>query len=164
MQQKLAEPGVIEKFLQNPEEVDLVKSCFTGLYSLDPGFDREIINKVLANPYDYVMKPQREGGGNLLVNETMVNSLVEFSDKELSSYILMDRIKPVPHTAHFYRNGNWTIETAVSELGIYGAFIGDGENEHLNTVCGTLLRSKSSTKEDGGVSAGVAVLDSIYLV
>ena len=35
-----------------------------GLYSLDEGAENEvIIKKAIDNPADYVLKPQREGGG-----------------------------------------------------------------------------------------------------
>jgi glutathione synthase len=35
VQQALATPGVLEKFLTDPAKVDAVKDIFTGLYSLD---------------------------------------------------------------------------------------------------------------------------------
>lgn len=35
VQQTLAIPGVLEKFLTDPTKVDAVKEIFTGLYSLD---------------------------------------------------------------------------------------------------------------------------------
>lgn len=35
VQQKLAEPGVLEHFLDNDEDVAKVRSTFTGLYHLD---------------------------------------------------------------------------------------------------------------------------------
>ena len=37
-----------------------------GLYSLDEGAENEaIIQTAIDNPADYVLKPQREGGGQL---------------------------------------------------------------------------------------------------
>jgi glutathione synthase len=35
LQQVLATPGILEKFLTDPARVDAVKEIFTGLYSLD---------------------------------------------------------------------------------------------------------------------------------
>ena len=35
IQQELARPGVLEKFLTDPNEVASVREVFTGLYSLD---------------------------------------------------------------------------------------------------------------------------------
>jgi len=164
MQQIFSDPNILKKYLDSPLEVEIIQSCFTKLYSLDPEVAQEIIPKVLENPNNYVMKPQREGGGNLLTNETMVKALTTFSPEDLSSYILMDRIFPEPQLSYLHRNGKIEIENAISELGIFGVYIGDENNTYYNDVAGSLLRTKPSNKEDGGVSAGVAVLDSVYLI
>jgi len=57
-----------------------------------------------------------------------------------------------------------TDSNGVSELGIYGLFLSDGEKVIINSSGGHLLRTKVATIEDGGVAAGVAVLDSPYLI
>lgn len=35
VQQELASPGVLEKYISSPEDVEAVKGIFTGLFSLD---------------------------------------------------------------------------------------------------------------------------------
>jgi hypothetical protein len=45
------------------QRVARLRKCFAGLYSLDEGESEEAIKDALTNPDDYVMKPQREGGG-----------------------------------------------------------------------------------------------------
>ena len=35
VQQQLAVSGVLEKFLDNPEQIEKIRGIFTGLYSLD---------------------------------------------------------------------------------------------------------------------------------
>lgn len=35
VQQELARPGVVEKYITNQEDVEAVKGIFTGLFSLD---------------------------------------------------------------------------------------------------------------------------------
>ena len=35
VQQELTRPGVLESFIDDPEQVKLVREVFTGLYSLD---------------------------------------------------------------------------------------------------------------------------------
>lgn len=52
----------------------------------------------------------------------------------------------------------------ISELGIFGVFIGDDKKIYMNHTAGSLLRTKNVDDEDGGVVAGVAVLDSVFLV
>ena len=53
---------------------------------------------------------------------------------------------------------------ALSELGVYGAFLGDEEEEHLNLTGGHLLRTKPDSSDEGGVAAGFAVIDSPCLL
>jgi len=68
----------LEKYLDSTLEAEILRECFLGLYSLDPEHSQEIIPKVLENPSKYIMKPQREGGGNLLTHDTMTDALKNF--------------------------------------------------------------------------------------
>jgi glutathione synthase len=66
IQQELAVPGALERFFPDePNTVALLRSCFTGLYSLDPESAdvATTIANAIAKPYEYLLKPQREGGG-----------------------------------------------------------------------------------------------------
>jgi len=62
---------VLEKYLTK-EETKSVKEAFTGIYSLD---ETEHVQDAFENPDDYVMKPQREGGGHLVFGERMQSFL-----------------------------------------------------------------------------------------
>ena len=47
----------------------VLRTCFAGLYGLDEGGGEAveaIVKKARASPDDFVLKPQREGGGNNL--------------------------------------------------------------------------------------------------
>lgn len=65
VQQALAQPAVLERFINDPEEMKAVGKIFTGLYSMD---DNEVGNAnyemAMRTPEKFVLKPQREGGGN----------------------------------------------------------------------------------------------------
>lgn len=66
VQQKLAEPGVLERFVKDSKVVENLRKTFVGLYSLDSDSKPEkIIEKAIASPEKYVLKPQREGGGKV---------------------------------------------------------------------------------------------------
>ena len=52
----------------------------------------------------------------------------------------------------------------ITELGIVGVFLGDGEKEILNNSVGSILRSKSIEHDDGGIVAGRAFLDAPCLI
>jgi len=127
MQQVLSNPGMVEKFIHTESHVSLLRDCFAGQYSLDEGDNpEEIIKKVLSNPSSYVMKPQREGGGNLLYDTTMTNALTSMSPQQRAAYIIMDKIVPKSFNTYvILKNGSLAVMDAISELGIYGVFFGE---------------------------------------
>jgi hypothetical protein len=51
-----------------------------------------IIASALQNPSEYVLKPQREGGGNNLWGDELVKVLSTATPAERSAYILMAKI------------------------------------------------------------------------
>ncbi|XP_021898815.1 glutathione synthetase, chloroplastic [Carica papaya] len=163
IQQELAKPNVLERFLDNKEEVAKVRKCFAGLWSLD---ETAIVQGAIERPDSYVMKPQREGGGNNIygndVKETLLRLQKEGSEED-AAYILMQRIFPTVLTTLLMRDGVCLKDQAISELGIYGAYLRNKEKVIMNAECGYLMRTKVSSSNEGGVAAGFAVLDSIYL-
>lgn len=167
IQQVLALPGQVEKFLFEENEIALVRSCFAGLYSLTESEDPNVahtIQMAIAKPHDYVMKPQREGGGNLLANEAMVHALQTMSAQERSDYILMDRVSPTAYPTILSRDGHFSIDPCIAELGVFCLVLANQQLEYkVNQAGGWLLRSKPDNVEDGGVAAGRAYLDSPLL-
>eukprot|EP00163_Fabomonas_tropica_P023726 TRINITY_DN41137_c0_g1_i1.p1 TRINITY_DN41137_c0_g1~~TRINITY_DN41137_c0_g1_i1.p1 ORF type:complete len:132 (-),score=28.66 TRINITY_DN41137_c0_g1_i1:57-404(-) len=112
----------------------------------------------------YVLKPQREGGGNNLYGDDLVKALQTLTPSQLSSYVLMDRLYPKQFPTYILRDGEVSGPVlGVYELGIFGVFVGSQDKVYVNQVAGHLLRTKMAHQEDGGVAAGVAVLDSPYL-
>lgn len=59
------------------------------------------------------MKPQREGGGNLIFEDEMVNALITMTDEDRASYIIMDLIETPVSTTYFHlvHNGEEYLET-----------------------------------------------------
>lgn len=164
IQQELAKPNVLERFLENKDDIVKVRKCFAGLWSLE---DSNIVNDAIEKPGLYVMKPQREGGGNNIygddVRETLLRIEKEGSD-ENAAYILMQRIFPTLSPAILIRQGISRKDHVISELGVYAAYLRNKTKVIINEECGYLLRTKVSSSNEGGVVAGVGVLDSIYLV
>ncbi|KAJ3415197.1 hypothetical protein HDV05_005337 [Chytridiales sp. JEL 0842] len=165
VQQVLAQPRVLEKFITNPTHASNLRSVFTGLYPLDSSPDGiQAYESALKNPDRYVMKPQREGGGNNLYGPEIPAALGKLSPAERNAYILMDLIKSPAATGVMVRQGQIIKTDVVSELGIYGVWISEGDVVHMNEFAGHLLRTKSASSNEGGVNAGFAVLDSPQLV
>lgn len=179
VQQALSQPGVLERYFSindaaRDNKIQKLRRVFAGLYSLDPPTGNDIqereaytavIAKAIENPELFVMKPQREGGGNNFCDGELSTLLSTSSEKELSAYILMERIFPSVQPATLIRDGNFATVPCVCELGIFSIFLGDGESEPLlNNYGGYLLRVKPSVSAEGGVAAGYAVLSSPELI
>ncbi|CAH9073964.1 unnamed protein product [Cuscuta epithymum] len=164
VQQELAKPNVLERFLDSEDDISKVRKCFAGLWSLD---ESDVIKDAIQRPELYVMKPQREGGGNNIYGDDVKESLLKL-EKEGSgneaAYILMQRIFPTLSKAILMRDGIPHKEQVVSELGIYGAYLRNKTKVIINEQSGYLMRTKVSSSNEGGVASGFAVLDSIYLV
>ncbi|KAG9332590.1 hypothetical protein JZ751_014688 [Albula glossodonta] len=168
VQQELTRPGVLENFFpDDPEAVAQIRATFAGQYSLDMGEEGDnTVAMALANPDQFVLKPQREGGGNNLYGADIcqVLSAVRSSSKRMA-YILMEKVQPEPVYNYLLRRGSpLKLCTCLSELGIFGAYVRQGTDMVLNETAGHLLRTKSAEHSDGGVAAGVAVLDNPLLV
>jgi len=81
----------------------------------------------MKNPDNYVLKPQREGGGNNMYGETMRDFLAKIRNtEERKAYILMDRINPPLQKNYMVRPNapKPVYSDFVSELGIFGVVIG----------------------------------------
>ncbi|KAM4563030.1 glutathione synthetase isoform 1-T3 [Odontesthes bonariensis] len=168
VQQVLARPGVLEKFFPDqPEVVEQIRATFAGLYTLDMGPDGDkTVAMALASPDRFVLKPQREGGGNNIYGSEICRVLEAVKDNtERTAYILMDKINPIPVQNYLLRrDAPLKINNCLSELGVFGTYVRQGKDMVLNECVGHLLRTKSSEHSDGGVAAGVAVLDDPLLI
>ncbi|XP_058002796.1 glutathione synthetase, chloroplastic [Hevea brasiliensis] len=164
IQQELAKPNVLERFLEDKEDITKLLKCFAGLWSLD---DTDIVKRAIERPELFVMKPQREGGGNNIYGDDVKENLLRLQregTEEDAAYILMQRIFPTVSPTFLVLNGISHKDHAVSELGVYGAYLRNKDKVIINDQCGHLMRTKVSSSNEGGVVAGFAVLDSIYLM
>eukprot|EP00455_Lapot_gusevi_P047929 TRINITY_DN6562_c0_g2_i2.p1 TRINITY_DN6562_c0_g2~~TRINITY_DN6562_c0_g2_i2.p1 ORF type:complete len:465 (-),score=160.47 TRINITY_DN6562_c0_g2_i2:99-1493(-) len=165
IQQVLAFPNVLERFV-SAEDAQQLRSCFAGLWSLDETEESaRVVAAALQNPDDYVLKPQREGGGNNLYGEELKTALSSMSMQERAGFILMQKIRAEPQPGLLIKGSKLWSTSVVSELGIFSTYLGDGVNAPLvDEVAGHLLRTKPVDVNEGGVAAGFAVLDSPCLV
>ncbi|XP_058444673.1 glutathione synthetase-like isoform X1 [Malaya genurostris] len=168
VQQALAKPGTLKRFISDERKIDTIKEIFTGLYSLDKNEQGdEAVKLALADPERYVLKPQREGGGNNVYGADIPGALTKMDESERSAWILMERIFPPVSKGYMIRAGGTMppeIVNLVSELGIFGAIIGTKDKVVYNKQVGHMLRTKLSSANEGGVAAGLGALDSPYLI
>ncbi|GFS06304.1 glutathione synthetase [Elysia marginata] len=166
VQQELARPGVLEKFISSRHSIDMLRATFADLYSLDLGPEGDkAVEMAIVSPEKFVLKPQREGGGNNLYNTEIAKFLSEHkSSKERNAYILMERIFPWQQRNYLVKSGvPFVLSNVVSEIGVYGIYIGTAAEEIENFECGHMMRTKISDTDEGGVVAGFAVLDTPFL-
>ncbi|XP_021934218.1 glutathione synthetase-like isoform X2 [Zootermopsis nevadensis] len=169
VQQALATPGILKKFLLDPAKVEALQEIFTGLYSLDlDEHGNRAANMAIMMPDGYVLKPQREGGGNNVYGEKIREVLQSMTDSpERTAWILMERIVPPVQKGYIIRPGGPKVPqmvNLVSELGIFGVIIGNSDTVIANQQVGYMLRTKLSDADEGGVAAGSGALDSPYLI
>ncbi|ODV63532.1 glutathione synthase [Ascoidea rubescens DSM 1968] len=177
IQQVLTEKIVLSKFLNsnekkeynnddNDDDVNRVSKTFVNIYPMDESSNGLIARKLIEkNPNNFVLKPQREGGGNNIYKENIPGFLSTLKAEEFGSYILMELINPPTYENKIIRKDEIYSESIVSELGVFGTAVWNSETDEIltNKVAGYLLRSKFSTSDEGGVAAGFGCIDSIYL-
>lgn len=167
VQQELAKPDVLKRFIKDSDVEAAIWGIFTGLYSLDESEIENVhVKTAIDNPQKFVLKPQREGGGNNLYGDDVKEVLQACKNpNELSAYILMDRIVPPTTKNYLIKPGSRAqLVDVVSELGIFGIILGSESEIMVNEEVGHLLRTKQAASNEGGVVAGFAALDGMYLI
>ena len=146
---------------------DDIRATFVGIHTLDASPAGEAAIKIaLHSPSNYVLKPQREGGGHNIYRDAIPAFLKSIPESQWAGYILMELIKPPSNENTIVRGGELFPAEMVSELGIYGVILWDANTGKImmNQEAGYLLRTKSTATDEGGVAAGFACIDSPYLV
>ncbi|CAJ2631591.1 unnamed protein product [Trifolium pratense] len=163
IQQELAKPGVLERFFENKEDIAKLRKSFAGLWSLD---DSDIVKQAIEKPELFVMKPQREGGGNNIYGDDLRENLLKLQkvgSQEDAAYILMQRIFPANTAAILMRNGFLHKDHVISEFGIFSTYLRNKDKVIVNNESGYMVRTKPSLSDEGGVLPGYGVIDSVYL-
>ncbi|KAL8906963.1 MAG: hypothetical protein Q9171_006054 [Xanthocarpia ochracea] len=189
IQQELATPNSphLTNFLSrtsSSDMVDRIRSTFAAIYPLDSTPEGEHAIRLATDAKHcegYVLKPQREGGGNNVYGSKIPAFLRGLGDDQQKwrSHILMELIKPPTLRNSIFRNGKVQSGEVIGELGVYGVCLwrnghGDAggkegaegnDGEVLeNWEAGFLLRTKGRESEEGGVAAGFGAVDSPCLV
>lgn len=128
VQQALSSAQALRRFIDDEATIAQVMEIFTGLYTLDMNAEGDAaVELALANPQNYVLKPQREGGGNNVYGENIPTALKAMQNNERSAWILMERIFPPVSRGYLIRPGGPSpppVVDLLSELGVFGVVIG----------------------------------------
>jgi len=175
VQQVLATPHSphLQRFLTDESVASGVLATFAPIYPLDDSESGKEARKLATDPTSanrYVLKPQREGGGNNIYRKSIPPFLEKLPAAHWPAYILMEMIEPPPLKNAIVRNGEVQRGGVICELGVYGVCLWSngfdgGSGEILqNWEAGYLLRTKGDQSEEGGVAAGFGAIDSCCLV
>lgn len=78
--------------------------------------------------FRFILKPQREGGGNNIYGIDIKDAILKMKDtKERTAWILMERIWPPITKGYIVRPGGTDtpdLVDLISELGVYGVILG----------------------------------------
>ncbi|CUS20775.1 LAQU0S01e14378g1_1 [Lachancea quebecensis] len=165
IQQLLTDESILQSFISDASTRRKLGSSFVKIHPMDNSEAGLNARKLaLDNPEMFVLKPQREGGGNNIYKRDIPGFLESIPEQDWSGYILMELIKPEPTTDNIVvKADQFAQEPILSELGIFGYVLFDESTIYLNEYAGWLLRSKSSSSDEGGVAAGFGCVDSVVL-
>ena len=165
IQQALTRTEILERFAP-ADQLQEMASTFVAMHSLDepidsPGETQTAFENALEHPGHWVLKPQREGGGNNFFDSEMVDTLKRILPQERNNFVLMERIRPRRHRARLVVEEKEEELECVSEVGRFGVLLADSGNLIRNEDCGYLVRTKSADVNEGGVCAGYSCLNTI---
>lgn len=163
-------PSILGRFIpDDAPQTAQVRRTFTNIYPMDTSEAGLRARQIALDPelcLNYVLKPQREGGGNNHYREDIPSFLEKTPEPHWGAFILMELITPPKQENIILRNGKLEEGGVVCELGIYGTCVWNQSTGELlrNEEAGYLLRTKGDTSNEGGVAAGFGCMDSCVLV
>ncbi|MCJ1351116.1 MAG: hypothetical protein MMC33_001098 [Icmadophila ericetorum] len=171
VQQVLATPQSphLSRFIRDPTICERVWNTFAAIYPLDDTPASKEAKRLATDEEEckkYVLKPQREGGGNNIYRTSIPPFLRSLpSEQHWKGHILMELIEPPALSNSIFREGVLKTGEVIGELGVYGTCLWRADGEVLmNKEAGYLLRTKGRESEEGGVAAGFGCVDSVCLI
>lgn len=163
-------PSILNRFIKTDiSSIKGLEDTFTNIFPLDDTPAGLEARRLATDPekcQGYVLKPQREGGGNNIYRSAIPPFLKSLPESHWKSFILMEIIIPPPVHNVILRNGALEQGGVICELGVYGTCLWDQVSKEVlhNAEAGYLLRTKGDKSEEGGVAAGFGSMDSCRLV
>jgi len=161
IQQVLADSSILSEFV--PESVaDQLKAYFAMMFGLEEEVEGRPAREFLAeNAEQFVLKPQREGGGNNVYGAEIRDFLTSLPTSEDRAWIAMKRIEAETAESLLVVQEQAQSHQSISELGIFGLLRAQSGDLRINMPVGHLVRTKASNVNEGGVVAGYACLNSL---
>ena len=171
VQQHLASPGVLERFL-SPAQVLDIRSIFAPLYPLDESESGLRARQLASRPEsarNHILKPSLEGGGHNVYGEEIPQYLNTVPKELWHTYILMERINSPSQLGMLLSSEGFYEGRTLSELGIVGTCMWrQGESKNIDILdsrqVGWTFKTKPEEVEEMSVVKGYGFFDSPHLV
>ncbi|KAL9090416.1 MAG: hypothetical protein Q9159_001945 [Coniocarpon cinnabarinum] len=141
VQQILATPDSphLMRFLPYQGIAERVRRTFMPMYPLDnSAVGSEGRRLAMEGNERFVMKPQREGGGNNVYRHKIKEVLEQTSEEEWAKYVLMEMVETPAQRNVIMRNGEVQEGGVICELGMFGTCL--WRNKPMN---GSVPRSRT---------------------
>lgn len=171
----LQKPEILAKFLPEPLIANDISRFFAKIYYLKDMNSEQIISlfqQIRADSHKFIVKPQKEGGGNNYYDEQILKLLppsengdVDNINQELKNSLVMERINPPEFETYVLHENKLKKITGISEVSVYGIILSTGDNKViLNQNSGFLIRTKDKSVQEGGIISGFSSVDLPHLV
>lgn len=161
--------NILYRYLEKSEAQLIQKYCF-NVYCLDVRLDKNasiVIADAQKNYNNYVLKPNRDGGGNNFFDEEVKiqidKMLMNENANALSAYILMEKIDAISFDAWFVNQRQCSKIKSNAEVGIFSCYLASESIIYVDEVCGSYCKTKNITANEAGIKAGNGVIDSCIL-
>ena len=163
VQQLLARPQILRQLIDEPI-AQILEQNYAQMFSLEEAIDGISARAFLQENFEnFVLKPQREGGGNNVYGADIPGFLSKLPPSEERAWIAMQRIQAEVQDSLLVVRNEAQRQPSISEVGIYGLFRARSGEILDNQPVGQLVRTKAANVNEGGVVAGFACLNSLLL-
>lgn len=164
-QYQLTKPDILKKYVNDEFIINDIIRFFVKIYYLqeiEPEKQKELFKEILSDLNKYIIKPQKEGGGNNYYSQD-IKKVISSEDcqvkDEMKSCIIMERINSVEtQTIMLFENKPKIIDS-ISEFSAYGVILSDDTTIYQNKSIGFLVRTKDKNSNEGGVIVGASAID-----
>lgn len=173
VQQALAEPGALERFV-GPEAAGQIRPTFMRLHAMGNNTGEGLDGKELATHEEsaegYILKPSLDGGGHNIYGADIPEFLSRTPWEKWGNYILMEKITPPEMSNMLITYQDMYYGPVVSELGVFGSCLwrrqrGDREPAMLsNEQVGWSFKTKPVEIDEMSVVKGYGCFDCPRLV
>lgn len=176
VQQALTQPGALERFLHSTNKYENVRKTFMPMQVLDSspqGLEARKSAQDALQVVDYVLKPNRDGGGHNIYRADIPAFLSTKSVETWHNFILMQLIEPPKTTGTVMTLEELYIGDVISELGILGTCLwrrsngevgGYGVEVVSNEAGGWTFKTKPEDIDEMSVVKGYGCFDCPLLV